>query len=215
VETWCNSTVDYPERTNKRGAIGASNEDQIDAGPSSKRVRCDSQPGDQASKCVRSNSKSASPSVTPVATETHGHSTDIGGGVVELTRDPDDDVPLSDILRPEALRQSGRKGSTASPIPRVDTRQDSENVLASSENVPADEPSAPSQPRPAATASSHSSNADLTAKFKALGVQRDRLRNLSDSLVPPLLQEFDSLNLSKSRIYLRPSSTSSLSQPMN
>lgn len=164
---------------------------------------------------MRSNSKSASPSVTPVATETHGHSTDIGGGVVELTRDPDDDVPLSDILGPEALRQSGRKGSTASPIPRVDTRQDSENVLASSENVPADEPSAPSQPRPAATASSHSSNADLTAKFKALGVQRDRLRNLSDSLVPPLLQEFGSLNLSKSRIYLRPSSTSSLSQPMN
>jgi hypothetical protein len=90
VEAWWNNAVDYPEEKGKQDMIRASNADQVDNNPSSKRVRRDSV--EQPSKRVRLGSKSASPSATPAA-QTPDNSVDGEKAVIDLTGDSDVETP--------------------------------------------------------------------------------------------------------------------------
>jgi hypothetical protein len=78
VEAWWNNAVDYPEEKGKQDMIRASNADQVDNNPSSKRVRL--------------GSKSASPSATPAA-QTPDNSVDGEKAVIDLTGDSDVETP--------------------------------------------------------------------------------------------------------------------------
>jgi len=195
LDAWWNSAVDCPESKSKQDAIGARNEDQVDANSSSKRVRRNSHSDEQRSKCMRLGAQSASQSAAQDVAQARGNNAGIESEVINLTGDPNDQAPSSDVLGPGDLDRPEREGSKGLTTLSVGARRDSDNMPASSVHVHAISqatPSARSQARLAAAKPGHQYNAAPLSNLKALRLQRDRLRDRNDSIAALLLQHSDS-----------------------
>jgi hypothetical protein len=174
VEAWWNEAVDYPETRRKQDVIGASNEDQVEAGPSSKRVQLHSQ--------------SDSAFTAPLAASAQSDEASNENGVVDLTGEPYDEAFL---VQPQVVDRTARRRSAGSAITNVDAGAESDDTLANSDQLPAMSqrtPSAPEQPQAATTTPK---TLAVVANLNVLRARRDNLRDQNDAFLTTAIQRPD------------------------